>query len=888
MPSLVLSPNKRLYVDGDDLGQYPKLVEAFQRGAGHGLLYLDIAADAFAAQDSFVYWRDVARSYLSLFAATPNLEQRDLKSEPLVLPVPADELFRWVVTAPPMRGAEYIDEACLSQLWREVEEALSTEIIEHGGDIPAFFSARHAGWSLLGRVCFHLAENKNSPETPFAFLATYAHQASKDGKTQHLPLSRALQEYASAKHKHALLRLLDPIHRASQASPLIKDLIDSGDIFQPLAWTPQETHGFLQDIPIFEKAGIVVRVPNWWKAKQPHQPQIAIRIGEKTPQSVGFDALLDFSMSVVIGDDVLTDKEIRDLLSRSENLVFFKGQWVDVDQEKLIILLAQWKSVAKSVKAGGITFAEGMRLLAGVDNSLTPEGVAETGTQTRVISGSWLSQTLEQMRDPSANKELEQVLRRHLKAELRHYQSDGVHWLYHLNRLRLGSILADDMGLGKTIQIIALLLLKQHTASTRATNLLVVPASLIGNWVNELKRFAPTLIYWVAHSSGQGYVPPANMDCDVVITTYGTVLRLAWLADINWDLLIADEAQALKNPSAKQTKAVKALKSQHRIALTGTPVENYLSDLWSLFDFVSPGLLGSSTEFGRFIKKRNEGGDSPYAHLRQLVSPYILRRLKTDKRVISDLPDKTELKSYCHLSKAQAVLYQESVRSLAKEIAQIDGIKRRGLILSYLMRFKQICNHPSHFVKDAEYRPQDSGKFFRLAELCEVIAAKQEKVLVFTQFKEMIEPLHDYLQTIFGKKGLVLHGDTPIKKRQELVSEFQREDGPPFFVLSLKAGGTGLNLTAASHVIHFDRWWNPAVENQATDRAFRIGQKRNVLVHKFICQGTLEEKIDALIESKRTLSQELLEGGESVWLTELATDELLSLVALDVNSAVAE
>ena len=330
------------------------------------------------------------------------------------------------------------------------------------------------------------------------------------------------------------------------------------------------------------------------------------------------------------------------------------------------------------------------------------------------------------------------------------------------------------------------------------------------------------------------------------------------------------------------------MKAQHRLAMTGTPVENRLSDLWSLFDFVSPGLLGSSKVFETFVKKRTKDGENPYAPIRKLVRPYILRRLKTDKSVIQDLPEKTEMKSFCQLSKGQAALYLKSVESLAREIDQTEGIQRRGLIFSYLMRFKQICNHPSQFVKDGRFLEADSGKFQRLREICEVIADKQEKVLLFTQFKEMTEPLNHFLKEIFGKGGLVLHGETAIKKRPELVEEFQRDDGPSYFVLSLKAGGTGLNLTAASHVIHFDRWWNPAIENQATDRAFRIGQKKNVLVHKFICKGTLEEKIDALIESKQSLYKELLEDGEATLLTELGNEELLKIVALDINSAVTD
>ncbi|MBF0292710.1 MAG: DEAD/DEAH box helicase [Nitrospinae bacterium] len=888
MPVISLSPHKKLYIEGDDLEKHPDLVRAFQRGSGHGLLALDVGSGLVTEQDTFAYWKDFARLYLSLFASTPNLENHELTIAPIHIEPHPDDTSRMLMTVPPMKGAEYVNEECLSSLWLEMEEALRTEIIEYGKDIPSFFSARHSGWSLLGRVCFHLAENKNSKETPFAFLATYAHRASKDGKAQHLPLSRALEEYAGAKQKSILLRLLSPIHKASLESSFIKEYVDSGDIFHPMAWTSKETYQFLKNIPIFEKAGVVVRVPNWWKAKQANRPQVAIRLGEKTPSGIGFDALVDFSMSVMLGQDELNEKEIQDLLNQSDNLVFFKGQWVEVDKDKFNDILSKWKSVARSVKDGGVTFAEGMRWLAGVGEAMSDADTKDVQSLTRIIPGKWLTRTLEHIRSPEAGRLAGKILGANLKAELRHYQRQGVHWLSLLNQMRLGVILADDMGLGKTIQVISLLLLKRHSSNERPKSLLVAPASLLGNWKAELDRFAPSLKYWIAHPSGQGNKKPENMAFDLAITTYGSVARLPWLSEQEWDIIVADEAQAIKNPTAKQTKAIKELRGGHKIALTGTPVENHLTDLWSLFDFVSPGLLGSAKYLETFVKKKNKEGDSPYAHLRQLVRPYILRRLKTDKSVISDLPDKTEMKSYCQLSKAQIALYQKSVESLAKDIVSADGIKRRGIILSYLMRFKQICNHPSQFVKRADFPIHESGKFLRLKEICDIISEKQEKALVFTQFKEMTEPLHDFLRTVFGKNGLVLHGGTQIKKRSEMVAAFQADDGPPFFVLSLKAGGTGLNLTAAAHVIHFDRWWNPAVENQATDRAFRIGQKKNVLVHKFICEGTLEGKIDALIESKQSLSRELLEGDDGVLLTELPNDELLKIVALDINSAVGE
>jgi non-specific serine/threonine protein kinase len=476
-----------------------------------------------------------------------------------------------------------------------------------------------------------------------------------------------------------------------------------------------------------------------------------------------------------------------------------------------------------------------------------------------------------------------------LLATLRPYQQVGVRWLHLLSRLRLGACLADDMGLGKTLQVIALLLvLKQREGP--APSLLVAPASLLANWADEVARFAPSLRVLVAHPSAMSAddlkaAPPERLTaCDLVVTSYGSLQRVPWLSDITWRLAVLDEAQAIKNPGTRQARAAKELKALARVALTGTPIENRLSDLWSIFDYLNPGLLGGAKEFARF-SKRLEDSPHGYAPLRSLVQPYILRRLKTDKSVIGDLPDKTELTAFCGLSRPQAALYQRTVDELAEALADTEGIQRKGLILTYLMRFKQICNHPSQWLGDGVWAEADSGKLARLRELAEVIAAKQEKVLVFSQFRETSGPLAAFLGQIFGRPGVVLTGETAVKQRKELVRRFQEDETVPFFVLSLKAGGAGLNLTAASHVIHFDRWWNQAVEDQATDRAFRIGQTRNVLVHKFICRGTVEEKIDALIASKRRLSEDLLDGSAEVNLTELTNEELLRLVRLDLSTA---
>jgi non-specific serine/threonine protein kinase len=641
-----------------------------------------------------------------------------------------------------------------------------------------------------------------------------------------------------------------------------------------------------------EQSGLVVRLPDWWSSKRRPRPSVSVTIGNNTPSALGLDALLDFDVELTLGGETLSDGEIKSLLQATAGLVLIKGKWVEVDPDKLGQVLDRWRDVQAQAAAGGVSFAEGMRLIAGAElgEDVDPEDEARP-EWSEVVAGKWLTAQLEALRSPTVLETIEQNAG--LQAELRHYQKHGVQWLWTLHGLGLGGCLADDMGLGKTIQVIAHFSMLQAQDGEEGTDLLVVPASLVDNWNDELARFAPGLRVLIAHPSKMPSrklkaLTAAEVEAhDVVITTYGSVTRIPWMQELPWRCLVLDEAQAIKNPGAKQTRAIKKLPSRWRLALTGTPVENRLGDLWSLFDFLNPGLLGSAKAFGRLCKSMAKRRDDGYAPLRKLIGPYILRRLKTDKRVITDLPDKTEVTAHCLLSKAQAALYRQAVDELERALLETDGIQRRGIVLAYLMRFKQICNHPSQWLGDGEYDPAQSGKFQRLIALCEPIAGRQEKVLVFTQFRTIIAPLQRCLTECFGRPGLSLHGGTPVKKRQGLVRQFQDDEAVPFMILSLKAGGTGLNLTAANHVIHFDRWWNPAVENQATDRAFRIGQKRNVLVQKFVCKGTVEERIDKLIADKQRLSDEVLTGGAEAKLTELNNEELLALVSLDLQSAVA-
>jgi len=792
-----------------------------------------------------------------------------------------------------MLGAEYLNAAVIQTLWQELDSAFDLEFFESKCGLQDFLRRRNPTWNLVGRVHFNLAENRKDKEAPFAFLATYTTHLSAHGKAQHLPLGQALREYAGTRNKGRLLSLLLPVQRAAESCPWLRAMVDASEIFHPLRWTPAEAMQLLRDVHQLESAGVVVRMPATWRGNRPPRPRVNAMVGGKAPVGLGKDALLDFRMEVTLDGETLTADEIRKLLAGSDGLALIRGRWIEVDRERLRGMIEHFGDVERAAAESGLSFGEAMRMLAGANlaDSDTLDGAESDWAQ--VTAGPWLAETLKGLRHPEGLGTIEPG--EGLKGTLRPYQQVGVRWLYLLARLGLGACLADDMGLGKTVQVLALLLALRHAAKgERKPSLLIAPASLLANWSAELERFTPGLNALIAHPSEmpaeelRTLAPDRLTNVDLVITSYGSLLRLPWIANIKWRLAVLDEAQAIKNPQAKQARAAKKLSADARCVLTGTPIENRLGDLWSICDFINPGLLGTANEFTSMLKSLEKRSRNAYGPLRELVRPYILRRLKTDRTVISELPDKTEIRAYCPLSRKQAALYKQSVKELEEQLANAEGIQRKGLVLAFLMRFKQICNHPSQWLGDAGWSEEDSGKWARLRDIAEVIAAKQEKVLVFTQFREMTGPLANFLSSIFRRSGLVLHGGTPVKERSELVRQFQEDEAVGFFVLSLKAGGTGLNLTAASHVVHFDRWWNPAVENQATDRAFRIGQNKNVLVHKFVCRGTVEEKIDQLIESKRQLSQDLLERGAEVLLTEMKDDELLKLVALDLKSALKE
>ena len=892
-------------IERDDAAVLPSAVvsrveRAFAEGQGAGLVHLATTEVTTALPSGLTFARDFAQRYLTRLC---HLGDALPESPGVLVELPSDEeLEALALEAPPMRGLEYLDRAMLSMAWRDIEDRLRSDAGASGQSLRAYLHGRSPLWRLVGRVTFHLAENRRDEALPFAFLVTYTGSVSERGAARHLPLGRALEESTGTANRKRLVSLLTPIREASERLPWVRELVESGDIYHPLLWSAAQAHRLLRDTPILEACGLVVRIPDWWKAGRAERPQVSVRVGGEAPVSLGAEALLDFSVDMTLGGARLTEEEQRELLASGDGLVRLRGQWVEADGEKLAAALEHWKRVEREVRSGGLSFHEGMRLLAGASIRHVAPEVSEPLRQWYGLEpGEWLRGLLSRLRNPQEEHELAKA---GLKATLRPYQVTGAKWLALLSGLGLGACLADDMGLGKTLEVITLLVhLKSGAARARREasgspgespppSLIVAPASLIANWKSEIERFAPSLEVFVAHPSETG-IDLSSIDAlgtalggvDVVLTTYGVVTRSEALRGRLWRLAVLDEAQAIKNPGAQQTRAVKQLKARSRIALTGTPIENRLSDLWSLFDFLNPGLLGTARAFAEAARRMAKDAETSYAPLRRLVQPYILRRLKTDRRVIADLPEKTEVRAFCGLSREQATLYERCVQDLARSLERTEGIQRRGAVLAHLVQLKQICNHPDQWSGQGSYEPARSGKFERLATLCEELAERQERVLVFTQFRELTEPLARHLAQIFGRPGLVLHGGTAVAKRQGLIERFQREDGPPYFVLSLKAGGTGLNLTAASQVIHFDRWWNPAVESQATDRAFRIGQKHNVLVHKFVCRGTVEEKIDALIEAKSGLARELLNEGAEVLLTEMSDEELLATVALDIHKA---
>ncbi|MFY9934056.1 MAG: DEAD/DEAH box helicase, partial [Streptosporangiaceae bacterium] len=633
--------------------------------------------------------------------------------------------------------------------------------------------------------------------------------------------------------------------------------------------------------PLLSGAGFGVLLPDWVRKARLGLKLTTRSSGSSAPAAVtparfGLGDLVSFRYDVAVGDETLDPAELTELARLKVPLVRLRGQWVELDETHLKAAL----KFLERRQAGTMTAAEALAAgLHGPEEDVPLVGVDADGWLGDLLSGH-ADRRLTPMGTPDG-----------FDGELRPYQERGLSWLSFLSELGLGGILADDMGLGKTIQLLSLIAASPGKgASPGGPTLLVCPMSLVGNWQREAARFTPGLKVHVHHGADRldgESLAAALAGADLVITTYGVATRdRAGLSQLTWARVVVDEAQNIKNHTTKQARAVRALPAAARIALTGTPVENRLSDLWSIMEFTNPGLLGPAEKFRERYAVPIERQGSPDAAqaLKRLTQPFVLRRLKTDKTIISDLPDKLQMKVWCNLTAEQASLYQATVTDMMNRIEDAaDDISRRGLVLATMAKLKQVCNHPAHLLGDGSRLPGRSGKLARLEEICDEIVAEGDKALCFTQYAEFGRMLQPHLMARLGVPVLFLHGGTTKKQRDAMVATFAGLDEPALFLLSLKAGGTGLNLTAASHVIHVDRWWNPAVEDQATDRAFRIGQRRNVQVRKFVCVGTLEERIDAMIEEKKALAEQIVGTGES-WLTELSASDLRAVLTLSPDA----
>lgn len=833
--------------------------EAFETDCFEALYHYGVDnAEAQSASAIFikklihVFWEEMTR-----------LPELEMLREKAVVTLTAENKSQLLLAVPFAVGTENITEQWLDMVFDRLNKIFRKELSEYDGTVALYLEERNQKLHVPERIFLHLVENKNA-DFPFAFMATYASE-QEDGKVVHMPLKYALTEYKHDREK--LLRLLSCLNKAAENSELLASFMESGEMFYPLQLTAEEAYEFLKQVEAIEAAGIMCRIPNWWR-KRAGGIHMTLRLGEEKPSMLGFDTLVSLQPQLTVDGEVLTQSDIEKMLSQTEGLAFLKGKWVEVNHKRLEKMLKQMKE-----QQTDLTLMDALRMEMGTEKNRADVG-------TLITNGKWLGALLQNLRQPQRVRQ--STLPKSFMATLRPYQKSGFTWLNYMDTLGFGACLADDMGLGKTVQVLAYLE-KLRKSKEKRTCLLVVPASLLGNWEKEAEKFAPQMDLQILHGKTSEKLEKDFRESDVflTITTYGMVARIQALKENKWDCVILDEAQAIKNPLTKQTKEIKKLQTRMRIAMTGTPIENDLTNLWSLFDFLNKGLLGTSKEFKEYCKDLSEHSEG-YNKLRLMISPFMLRRLKTDKSVIADLPEKLEMLDYAALSKKQVVLYRKTVSDMEEKLTNAEwGIQRKGIVLSTIMKLKQICNHPDQYLGQQIYAEEESGKFAMLKEICETIYEKRERVLVFTQFKEITEYLQRYLSTIFHAQGYVLHGGTPVHERSRIVDAFQGEKYVPFLVLSVKAGGTGLNLTKANHVIHFDRWWNPAVENQATDRAFRIGQQKNVMVHKLVCKNTIEEKIDEIISGKMRLAQDVISSGGENWITELGDAELVNLLRLE-------
>jgi len=792
---------------------------------------------------------------------------------------------------PPRSGSKGRKSPSLAGQWLEALSSQAPYLTAPARDL-ASFSKEMKSWlsqvqPLASDTALFTCLRLDSPDNGNQEWNLSFHLQAREDRSLLIPAEKVWQAKSGIitflKHRfeNPQERLLADLGKASRIFPPVEESLKTACPVEVNLDT-KDAYEFLRHAaPVLERSGFGILLPNWW-----HKPaaspgmRLKLKPEDKTKKLgsglLGMDAIISYEWEIALGGAVLKAEEFEKLAMLKVPLVRVRGQWVELKPEEVEKAIAFFK---KRGIHGEMRLGEAVR--AGLGREISESGLPVAD----VTAEGWIGDFLDTWRGDASRMPLI-APSKDFNGQLRPYQVAGVSWMAFLRRFGFGACLADDMGLGKTIEFLALLLNLRDNRLLHGPSLLICPMSVVNNWKREAERFTPSLKVMVHHgpgrASGKAFVKQAKTH-DLVITTYALAHRDAGLlSGIKWECISLDEGQNIKNPSARQTQAVRKLNGNFRVALTGTPVENRLSELWSIMEFLNPGYLGTAGDFrSKFVIPVEKFRSPTHAErLKTLIQPFVLRRVKTDPTIISDLPEKIETKVFCHLTREQATLYQAVVKEMMEKIESSEGIERKGLVLATLMKLKQVCNHPAHFLQDGSVLEGRSGKLLRLEEMLEEILAEGDRALIFTQFAEMGQMLRRHLQEALACETIFLHGGTSRKERDAMVQRFQGDHrGPSLFILSLKAGGLGLNLTAANHVFHFDRWWNPAVENQATDRAFRIGQKRNVQVHKFVCSGTLEERIDQMIEQKKELAGSIVGAGEA-WLTGMSTRQLREVLTL--------
>lgn len=801
---------------------------------------------------SVAFLRYIANEFVSAVISDPGF---NLNAFPQSVQL-CEQVTNLIVKSVPYAiGSEYVSNQWVDRIVALLNRAYISSCSLSGVKPSEFIASKRKETGIPSRIYFHLVENKQRDQYPFAFLATYT--TLINGGVSHAPLKNALSELHGKPYE--LDNLIKNIHAVANVSAFVKHLLETGDIFYPIKFTNDEAYRFLKEVSLYEKYGIICRIPQWYNSRD---NVIRVNFDEKKQvQPVFFSrfTINKFAPEMVYQGVRITVEEARALLSKKEGLEQLKGRWVEVNHQQLLELLNDYESLVND----GTSLIDIIKNRSGLGLGVQKKQNVAIEFSREDFVAEFIKRAVATYTSVPVPKPFDSILRQ--------YQSEAFSWLYALKQLGMGACLADDMGLGKTIEVLSFLKQLQLEGAKRV--LVIVPATLVDNWKHEIAKFAPEIGTFVLRGSNQ-----KNAESDgsfLTICTYQMAVRSDYIEQVDWDAVVLDEAQAIKNYYTAQAQKVKMLKSNMRIVMTGTPIENNLLELWSIFDFVNPGLLGTRQEF-LALHSRLLSNPEGYKDIKTLINPFVLRRVKTDKRIISDLPEKNEIDVAITLTKQQIVLYKKVVEGMNAAVRRLNSRRdERIIVLTSLMKLKQVCNHPSQYYGDDNYDLSLSGKFIELKHICETISEKDERVIVFTQFREIIPALVSLLEGVFGAKGLSIDGNTAMKNRDEYVQAFQTGRFP-FMVLSLKTGGVGLNLTAAQNVIHFDRWWNPAVENQATDRAYRIGQSKNVTVYKLIAANTIEERIAQMLAAKQSLSDQIINDLDDNVLRKLSTEEMLA------------